>query len=290
MGITVPKTTTEQHSIDQYAVVGNPISQSKSPLIHRLFARSTHQSMEYTALLSPIGQFIETIDAFVLSGAKGLNVTAPFKMDAFAYATEKSERAMMAGAANCLKFEGGKIFADNFDGVGLVRDITHNLKFSLTGKKIALLGAGGATRGSLIPLLQQKPASLVIFNRDTDKANHLISELRANNFDTIGVTVSSYQNMTKQTFDCIINATSASLMGGLPPISNSLFDRCSLAYDLVYGKGLTPFLTLAKSSNCRHMADGVGMLVEQAAEAFAWWRGVRPDTQQVIQAMTVPLV
>ncbi len=285
----------KQHShirplIDQYAVVGNPISQSKSPLIHRLFAAATGQSLEYTTLLGPMGQFTQTIDAFIRSGAKGLNVTAPFKLEAFAYATQKSARATMAGAANCLKFEGGNVLADNFDGVGLIRDITHNLKFSLAGKKIALLGAGGATRGALIPLLQEKPASLVIFNRNTDKANDLLAQLRENNFDTTGVLVSAYQNPTEQTFDCVINATSASLLGESPPIATPLFYKSGLAYDLAYGKGLTPFLTMAKSSGCTNVADGVGMLVEQAAEAFAWWRGVRPKTQQAIQAITVPLV
>jgi shikimate dehydrogenase len=276
-----------QHSMtDHYAVIGNPIVQSKSPLIHLAFAQATGQDLQYTKLLAPVDGFAGAVDAFRAAGGRGMNVTAPFKMDAFAYATDLSEGAKLAGAVNALKFDGDRVWAENFDGVGLVRDVVHNLSFSLAGKRVLILGAGGATRGALLPLLAQKPALLVIANRTVSKA----LEVAAIGAPHGTVTGCSYTQLAGQVFDVVLNATSASLTAELPPLPASVFGPGCLAYELAYGKGLTPFLTLAQSAGVSHLADGVGMLAEQAAEAFLWWRGVRPDTAGVIQTLTVPLV
>jgi shikimate dehydrogenase len=242
--------------------------------------------MEYTAILGELGQFIPTVDAFRASGGRGMNVTAPFKLDAFAYATDRSERAQVAGAVNALKFEGKRVFAENFDGVGLVRDVTHNLNFSLAGKRVLVLGAGGATRGALLPFLEQKPARLVIANRTVEKAEQLVSE----NASRGPLTGGGYAELAGQQFDAVFNATSASLIGELPPVPATVFAEGSLAYELAYGKGLTPFLRLAQNAGVQRIADGVGLQVEQAAEAFAWWRGERPGTKEMIRELTVPLV
>lgn len=271
---------------DHYAVIGNPIAFSKSPLIHGSFAAATGQDIDYTKIEGPLGQFRETVDAFRAQGGRGLNITAPFKLDAYAYATEHSERAKLAGAANAMKFEGGRVIADNFDGVGLVRDVTHNLGVALHGKRVLMLGAGGAARGALLPFLAEAPALLVIANRTEEKA-HALAAIGA---DQGRVEASGYAALEGQTFDVVFNATSASLRAELPPVPEQVFRTASLAYELAYGKGLTPFLRLAQEAGVPQLADGVGMLAEQAAEAFAWWRGVRPDTRAVIQTLTVPLV
>jgi shikimate dehydrogenase len=269
---------------DQYAVIGNPIQQSKSPLIHTAFAKATQQDLEYTKIEGHV--FASDVDAFRARGGRGMNITAPFKLDAFAYATERSERAQLAGAANALKFDGERVLAENFDGVGLVRDVTHNLRCALQGKRILLLGAGGASRGALLPFLAEQPAELVIANRSLGKAQ----ELAAIGMNKGKVRGCTYLDLDGQTFDVVFNATSASLKAELPPVPASVFTGCTLAYELAYGKGLTPFLRLAKNAGVKQLADGVGMLAEQAAEAFEWWRGVRPDTQAVIDTLTVPLV
>ena len=270
---------------DRYAVIGNPIVQSKSPLIHGMFAQATGQDMDYTRLEAPPGGFAAAVDAFRASGGRGLNITTPFKLDAAAYATQASARVKMAGAANALKFEGSRIWAENFDGIGLVRDITHNLQQALKGQRVLMLGAGGACRGALLPILEQEPFLLVIANRTLQKACDIAS---------IGaqwghVRSSSYAELVGHTFDVVLNATSASLRGELPPVPANVFARCHLAYEFAYGKGLTPFLRLAQNSGVRQLADGVGLLTEQAAEAFLWWRGVRPDTRAVRETLTVPL-
>jgi shikimate dehydrogenase len=271
---------------DRYAVVGNPIAQSKSPAIHTMFAQALGHAITYDRIKASIEAFAETVDAFRKHGGHGVNVTAPFKIEAFEYATKASDAAKTAGAANALKFENGEIYAENFDGVGLLRDIENNLGVTLKGKRILLLGAGGATRGALTPLLQAAPSEIVIANRNIDKAKTLISEVAAGS-KTYAV---GYEQLQGEYFDVILNATSSSLSQALPPISAALFARCELAYELAYGKGLTPFLKLAKQSSNAQIVDGVGMLVEQAAEAFAWWRGDRPDTKHVIAALTIPLV
>lgn len=275
---------------DRYAVIGHPIGHSKSPLIHTAFAEATGQALVYSAIESPLGQFAATVDRFRTEGGRGVNVTVPFKLDACAYATDLSDSTRAAGAANALKFDGSRCWAENFDGVGLVRDITHNLGHALSGKRVLLLGAGGATRGALLPILQEKPARLFVANRTVDKATALVREFHQGGASAQVLAGGGYADLGTDAFDVIINATSASLSADLPPLPASAFAIDGLAYDMVYGKGLTPFLQLAQRTGVRHLADGVGMLVEQAAEAFAWWRGVRPDTASVIQRITVPLV
>jgi shikimate dehydrogenase len=275
---------------DRYAVIGNPIEQSKSPLIHTAFAQVTGQDLAYTKLLSPLGEFAQTVNAFRAAGGRGMNVTAPFKLDAFAYATDLALSAQRAGAVNALKFEGDKVFAENFDGVGLVRDVVHNLACPLYGRKVLLLGAGGATRGALLPILSEGPAELVIVNRTVAKAQELAAMAQQQSNGGLTVRGIGYEDLQGASFDLVFNATSASLTAQLPPLPMSVFAPSALAYDLTYGKGLTPFLKLAQQAGVTHLADGVGMLAEQAAEAFAWWRGVRPDTRAVIDTLTVSLV
>lgn len=274
---------------DQYAVIGNPIGHTKSPLIHRLFAEQTQQDMRYTAIEGPVAPqdaFADVVQAFAAAGGKGMNVTAPFKLKAFAMADERSERATLAGAANALKFEGGRTLAENFDGIGLVRDIEANLGLSMAGKRVLMLGAGGAARGALLPFLAACPAELVIANRDVDKAEALVAQVGPRG----PLRACSYTDLAAMgRFDLVVNATSASLTGDLPPLPPSVFSPEGMAYELAYGKGLTPFLRLARNAGVQRIADGVGMLVEQAAEAFAWWRGVRPQTRSVIDQLTVPL-
>jgi shikimate dehydrogenase len=274
---------------DRYAVIGNPIGHSKSPLIHGLFAKAKRQDMDYAAIEGPITPergFEVAVLAFRDGGGLGMNVTAPFKLRAFAMADERSEPAMLAGAANALKFTGGRILAENFDGVGLLRDIEVNLGLPLAGRRVLMLGAGGAARGALLPFLGAGPAELVLTNRDADKAAALAREVTKKG----PIQACSFRDLDGLgRFDLVVNATSASLKGELPPVPPSVFSPDGTAYDLVYGKGLTPFLRLARNAGIRGVADGVGMLVEQAAEAFAWWRGVRPTTSAVIDRLTVAL-
>ena len=270
---------------DRYAVIGNPIGHTKSPLIHGSFAQASGQDIEYVAIEGPLDGFAAAVDAFRRGGGRGMNITAPFKLQAFVLATERLERAELAGATNALKFEGDRIVADNFDGVGLVNDITRNLGVAMRGARVLLLGAGGAARGALLPFLAQKPAELVIVNRTVATAESL-----ASTFAPFGqVAAAGYGDLAGQRFDIVVNATSASLRGELPPLAPDVLKDTTLAYELVYGKGLTPFLRLARNAGVAQLADGVGMLVEQAAEAFAWWRGVRPDTRAVIERLTIPL-
>ncbi|WP_175719531.1 shikimate dehydrogenase [Burkholderia anthina] len=274
---------------DRYAVIGNPIGHTKSPLIHGLFAQETGQDITYAAIegpLAPASAFGDTVRAFIAAGGKGMNITAPFKLQAFAMADERSDRAVLAGAVNAMKFEDGRIVAENFDGVGLVCDIEINLHRPMAGKRVLVLGAGGAVRGALLPFIAARPAQLVIANRHVDKAEALVEQVAA------GATLAACGYAALESmgaFDLVVNATSASLTGQLPPVPPSVFSAAGTAYELAYGKGLTPFLQLARRAGVQHVADGVGMLVEQAAEAFAWWRGVRPRTQAVIDQLTVPL-
>ena len=274
---------------DRYAVIGNPIVQSKSPLIHSAFAQVTGQDIDYGKLLCPLGEFSATVDAFRVSGGRGMNVTAPFKLEAFAYATDLAPSAQMAGAVNAMKFEGDKVYAENFDGVGLLRDVVQNLSCPLQGRRVLILGAGGATRGALLPLLAEQPAELVIVNRTLAKAQELAALAQQHQTGQVPVQGLGY-DAVQGAFDVVLNASSSSLTAELPPLPASVFAPGCLAYDLTYGKGLTPFLKLAHQAGVTRLADGVGMLAEQAAEAFAWWRGVRPDTAAVIAQLTVPLV
>jgi shikimate dehydrogenase len=270
---------------DRYAIFGNPAKHSKSPTIHAAYARATGQDLTYEVIEAPVDGFAAAVAAFRASGGRGGNVTMPFKLEAFALATDLSERARLAGAVNTLKFDGDHIYADNVDGVGLVNDIQRNFGFPIAGRRVLLLGAGGAARGALLPILEQRPALLVVANRTVAKAKTLGEQFgRFGNLVTGG-----YSDLGDQTFDLVINATSASMRGELPPITRTAFAPGCLAYDLVYGRGLTPFLALARDAGAGRLADGVGMLVEQAAEGFAWWRGVRPETRAMIEALAVPL-
>jgi shikimate dehydrogenase len=271
---------------DCYAVIGNPIGHTKSPLIHLAFAQASGQDIDYVALEAPIGGFAAKVDAFRQAGGRGLNITAPFKLDAFAYATELRERATLAGAVNALSFADGRVIGDNFDGVGLTNDIQLNLRCPMKGRRVLLLGAGGAARGAILPFLEQKPTQLVIVNRTVGKALELAA--RFSPYGTL--TAIGYEALAGMgPFDLVVNATSASQRGELPPVTSESFAPDGLAYELAYGKGLTPFLRVAQSAGVKRLADGVGMLVEQAAEAFAWWRGARPDTRMLIEQLTIPL-
>jgi len=271
---------------DRYAVIGHPIAHSKSPLIHRLFAEATGQNLAYTAIEAPPDGFADTVRSFRAGGGLGVNVTLPFKLQAFEIATDPMERARIAGAANALKLEGGRIWAENFDGVGLARDIEHNLGVTLAGKRVLICGAGGATRGAILPLAACGPALLAVANRTADTAHRLKKDFAAH----VALQTGGYEALLGEVFDVVINATSTGLSDAGLPLPAGLFAPGALAYEMVYGKGLTPFLQQARAAGAAHTADGVGMLVEQAAEAFAWWRGVRPETQTVIERLTVPLV
>jgi shikimate dehydrogenase len=230
------------------------------------------------------------VHAFRDSGGRGMNVTAPFKLQAFELADAHSERALQAGASNTLRFEGNRIIADNFDGVGLVTDIQQNLHFPLLGKRVLMLGAGGAVRGALMPFLAEHPAELVIANRHEERALALASAVATMAVTHAKIRGASFAGIGDEQYDLVINGTSASLTGELPPVAPTVFARGSMAYEMVYGRGLTPFLKLAKGAGAKHLADGVGMLVEQAAEAFLHWRGVRPDTHAVVRQLTVALI
>jgi shikimate dehydrogenase len=246
---------------DQYAVIGNPIGHTKSPLIHGLFAQETQQDMAYTAIegpLEPQDAFAATVRAFIAAGGKGMNVTAPFKLKAFAMADEQSERAELAGAANALSFRDGRIIAENFDGVGLLRDIKVNLKLPMSGKRVLILGAGGAVRGALLPFLAAQPAELVVANRDLAKGKALVAQVVAGG-PLLACGYGDLEAMGQ--FDLVVNATSASLTGDLPPVPPSVFSPTGAAYELAYGKRLTPFLRLARNAGVQRVADGVGMLV-----------------------------
>jgi shikimate dehydrogenase len=271
---------------DRYGVTGYPLGHTKSPMIHTAFARTTGQDIRYDVVEAGPDGFAQAATRFRAEGGRGLNVTAPFKLNAFEMATEPSERARQAGAANALKFDGERIAADNFDGVGLVSDIKRNLGFPLSGRRVLMMGAGGAVRGALLPFLAEKPSRLVVANRTVSKAKALGEQFAP--FGTLET--GGYPDVAGQRFDIVINATSASLRGELPAVPADVFAAASLAYELVYGKGLTPFLRLARDGGVPNLADGVGMLVEQAAESFEWWRGVRPDTREVIRNLTIPLV
>lgn len=264
---------------DKYAVIGNPISHSKSPLIHEAFAKQTNQDISYEAILAPLDNFAVTIEQLMLAGYKGLNVTVPFKFEAFEICGELSQRALHAGAVNTLLFQlqKGCWFGDNTDGIGLVNDVTLNLKYSLQGARVLLLGAGGAAQGVVYPLLQQQPSTITIANRTLQKAHNIVEKF-ADNLDTLQA--ASFDNIT-ESFDIIINATSTGLTDTALPIPNSIFAKGCLAYDMMYGRE-TPFMKQARENGAK-VADGFGMLVEQAAEAFFIWRGMRPETQSVMQ-------
>ncbi|NGN99933.1 shikimate dehydrogenase [Grimontia sp. SpTr1] len=266
--------------MDKYVVVGNPISHSKSPFIHTLFARQTAQAMNYETLEAPIGGFEEAVTAFFNSGGKGCNVTVPFKEEAFKLATMLTERAKLAGAVNTLKkLDDGGILGDNTDGEGLVQDLlSHHVQ--LEGAKILLLGAGGAARGVILPLLAHEPAQLVIANRTASKAEMLASLFADNG----SVSATSFESLEGE-FDVVVNSTSASLSGEHPQISATVFGSQTVVYDMVYGSGVTSSNQWALDNGAARVIDGLGMLVGQAAESFTIWRGIRPGTGQVLREL-----
>jgi shikimate dehydrogenase len=266
---------------DLYAVIGNPIAQTKSPRIHAAFARQVGHDLSYEAIFAPRDGFAAAVAAFRDAGGRGLNVTLPFKLDAFALATERTERAEQAGAVNTLKFDGATILGDNTDGAGLVHDIRDRLGFAITGTRVLIMGAGGAVRGVALPLLQERPASITIANRTLEKA--LALERRFAPFGRLDA--GDYARLAGREFDLVLNATSASVSGELPPLPDGVFARGSLAYDMVYGNAPTRFLEHAGEHGAAKLADGLGMLIAQAAESFLLWRGVRPDIEPVLEML-----
>lgn len=272
-------------AIDRYAVMGNPIAHSLSPEIHRRFAEQTGQRLVYEAILVEPGHFPEAVAAFRAAGGKGLNVTVPFKQEAFALAAERTPRAERAQAANTLYWNRtNALCADNTDGVGLLRDLKENLGVELGGRRLLLLGAGGAARGVLAPLLAEGPAELVIANRTPERATALAAD-----FADLGeVSGCSFDAVPAGHWDLVINATAAGLAGEVPPVDPAGIDRDTLCYDMMYGREPTAFVRWAEAQGAGRAVDGLGMLVEQAAEAFTLWRGVRPDTAPVIRRLRTP--
>jgi shikimate dehydrogenase len=267
--------------IDQYRVFGNPIHQSKSPNIHSAFAAATHQQLNYQAQLVAEEAFEDTVTQFFAAGGKGLNITVPFKQRAFAIAQVLSPAATKAGAANTLYLNAqGQLVADNTDGTGLVRDICHNLEGQLSAKRILVLGAGGAVRGVLQPILAQLPAQVVIANRTYSKAYDLAAL-----YADIGPIEATPMAQLKGSFDWIINGTSASLTGALPSLPKGLISNTSRCYDMMYGAQTTVFNQWALNQGAAQADDGLGMLVEQAAQSFSLWRGVMPPTAAVLSTL-----
>lgn len=267
---------------DRYAVMGNPIAHSKSPRIHRLFAEQTGEQLSYEPLLVPLDGFTDAVNQFFNAGGKGLNVTVPFKEQAWQLAEVRSRRAEKAGAVNTLLLgKDERIYGDNTDGVGLVRDLIHNHGLTLKGARVLVLGAGGAVRGILSPLLSEMPECVVIANRTEEKAQQLASLFA----DEGLVYASSYAGLEGRIFDVVINGTSASLGGDVPPLPAGILAYGACCYDMMYGAEPTAFLQWAKAQGVTRLLDGLGMLVEQAAEAFSVWRQKRPDTAPVLQQL-----
>ncbi|NLY57027.1 MAG: shikimate dehydrogenase [Gammaproteobacteria bacterium] len=267
--------------MDRYAVIGNPIAHSKSPLIHSMFAEQTGEQLSYEALLAPLEDFAGTLRSFLVEG-RGVNVTVPFKEQAWELVDQHTPAAQLAGAVNTIqRLDDGRLLGDNTDGKGLVRDIQHNAGFSLADKRVLLVGAGGAARGVIQPLLQAGPAQLCVVNRTVEKAEHL-----ARLFKDQGPISAAGFDWLEEPVDLIINATSASLDGKLPPISPQLIlPGHTWCYDMMYASEATVFNRWAAQQGAVRCLDGLGMLVEQAAEAFLLWRGVRPDTAPVLAAL-----
>ena len=269
---------------DQYAVIGNPIAHSKSPWIHSSFAKQLGESVEYNLLSADTDAFSAAIRAFTATGGKGLNVTVPFKQEAWAAADELSDHARKAGAVNTLSFlDNGRIRGDNTDGVGLVRDLIENQSVTLKGRRILMMGAGGAVRGVLQPLLEQSPTEIYIVNRTVERAEEL-----AMLFAELGqITAGSYADLTEQgAFDVIINGSSSSLGGELPPLPASIVAPGCHAYDMMYAAEPTIFERWCTDHQVSSVSNGLGMLVEQAAESFWIWRNKRPDTAPVLKALS----
>ncbi len=276
--------------MDKYAVIGNPIAHSKSPQIHSYFAQQAEERMMYEALLSPIDTFEETVKQFIKGNGKGLNVTVPFKQEAFELANELSDYAKNAGAVNTLVFrDDGSIYGTNTDGIGLVRDLVENHQSLIKDKRILLLGAGGAVRGVMQPLLMQMPQQIFIANRTPERATELASDMQHltrqdNKTESCLLAGGGFADITGE-FDLIINGTAASLQGIMPPIPESCLASVVHCYDMMYGGRPTAFENWCEDQGAAKVMNGLGMLVEQAAESFSIWRGKMPDTKPVLEAM-----
>lgn len=270
--------------MDQYLVYGNPIKQSKSPVIHMSFAQECDLNIHYDRKFVELNGFDDAVNSFIKQGGKGANVTAPFKEQAMAMCDVLSEHAKFSGAVNTLTFKNGKIYGDTTDGVGLVNDLlAHNVV--LKNSKILLLGAGGASKGVVLPLLNQQPLKLTIANRTVSKAQNIVAQ-----YDNHPIDACSFDETNNQSYDVIINATSAGLSGNGLPISENIITRNTICYDMTYGKQLTPFLTIATQLNAKNVIDGLGMLVGQAAESFYIWTGVRPSTDLLLKKLRQELI
>ena len=274
--------------MDLYRVIGNPVGHSQSPWIHTRFAALTGQALQYDKQLVPLDGFASAVQQFFTEGGRGCNVTVPFKFEAAALATQVSDRAQLAQAANTLTLRDDTVLADNTDGAGLVNDIQRNAGFDLTGRRILLIGAGGASAGVLAPLIQTQPASITLANRTVDKAHALVNRHAA--LATLQKTELLAQTLQglEGDFDVIINATTSSLSGGAVPVAASTLKPGALAYDMMYGPAAQGFMTWAREHGAQPR-DGLGMLVEQAAEAFVIWRGVLPPSQQVLAELRATL-
>lgn len=264
----------------RFAVMGNPVAHSKSPRIHLAFAEQFGIKLQYDAVQVDPGGFAQAVGNFHAEGGKGLNVTVPFKLDAFRLADRLSERARRAGAVNTLKFEKDGVFGDNTDGAGLVQDLKENLRTPISGKRVLIAGAGGAVRGVLGPILAEEPAAVVIANRTVSKARELVEAFAGTN----ALTACGFDAIAGS-FDIVINGTSASLADAVPPLPPGVFAPGALAYDMMYGDDPTAFVRWAARNGATSVADGLGMLVEQAAESFFVWHGKRPKTAPVIAAL-----
>lgn len=275
--------------MDRYGVIGQPIEHSRSPQIHALFAQATGQSMRYERLGPPLEGFEQAVLQFMQEGGSGLNVTLPFKERALGMAHTSSARARAAGAANTLLFQSHRIHADNTDGVGFVRDVTCNLGFSLEQKRVLLIGAGGAARGVLLPLLQHGPNRLVLSNRTLARARQVQHELQEcgillpRQLDTLSLC--ALEDIPAEPFDLVLNATSAGLSGGEIQVPSAVFAPTTLAYEMLYGATATAFMQFARRCGALQVVDGLGMLVEQAAESFRLWRGITPQTEPVLHLL-----
>jgi shikimate dehydrogenase len=270
--------------IARYAVIGHPIAHSLSPRIHRAFAEAVHHAISYEALEAPLDGFEATLSAWIASGAQGANVTVPFKEAAWRFANQHSPRAKAAKAVNTLRFSGDEVWGDNTDGLGLIRDICHNLQLSLDDKQILLVGAGGAARGVILPILEEGPARLTLTNRSPERACLLVQEFSPYAQGPTQFHAAELDSLPDIQYDIVINATSASLNHDAFMLPAHVLGTHSLAYDMMYNKGLTAFAALARQQAARY-TDGLGMLVEQAAAAFAAWRGIYPDTQPVLSML-----
>lgn len=265
-----------------YAVIGNPVEHSLSPVIHEAFAKQAHISLNYRKIKAPVDAFVQTVKQFIAEGGKGLNVTLPFKQEAFQLATQRSKNAEMAQAASVLHFPTDNIiFADNFDGLGLVNDLTRNYQIPLTQQKILLVGAGGAAQGILGPLLQKSPAQIMIANRTGEKAQQLAQQFRRYG----SIEGCGFDELKPIIYDVIIHVTSIGHQGQAPQLPNGLIDAHTCCYDISYGKAAQPFLNWAKTQGAKKYYDGLGMLVEHNAAVFHLWFNIHPDPKPIIQTL-----